>query len=156
MTTAFEEVPVVSTSSTPASEASKEKPKGLQKKKTGPKNHQGKGKGKNKLAQTLPTRVQDPQIAAFSHGQWLQYGQDVYGIHSKREGQDEQDFSMEIIDEIQFFKYSIDVELDKFDAKLNKITSDIIELKRNDEKYTKWYKLTNVRLDSLTNTCDRI
>ncbi|MBW0546777.1 hypothetical protein O181_086492 [Austropuccinia psidii MF-1] len=29
-------------------------------------------------------------------------------------------------------------------------------LKRNDKKYTEWYQLTNVRLDSITNTCDRI
>ncbi|MBW0555088.1 hypothetical protein O181_094803 [Austropuccinia psidii MF-1] len=39
----------MSTSSKPAPEASKEKPKGLQKKKKGPKNHQGKGKGKENL-----------------------------------------------------------------------------------------------------------
>ncbi|MBW0522307.1 hypothetical protein O181_062022 [Austropuccinia psidii MF-1] len=30
------------------------------------------------------------------------------------------------------------------------------ELKRNDKKYTEWYQLTNVRLDSITNTCARI
>ncbi|MBW0555119.1 hypothetical protein O181_094834 [Austropuccinia psidii MF-1] len=30
------------------------------------------------------------------------------------------------------------------------------ELKRNDKKYTEWYQLANVRLDSITNTCDRI
>ncbi|MBW0568752.1 hypothetical protein O181_108467 [Austropuccinia psidii MF-1] len=30
------------------------------------------------------------------------------------------------------------------------------ELKRNDKKYTEWYQLTNVRLDSITNTCYRI
>ncbi|MBW0572327.1 hypothetical protein O181_112042 [Austropuccinia psidii MF-1] len=30
------------------------------------------------------------------------------------------------------------------------------ELKRNEKNYTEWYKLTNVRLDSITNTCDRI
>ncbi|MBW0564688.1 hypothetical protein O181_104403 [Austropuccinia psidii MF-1] len=27
---------------------------------------------------------------------------------------------------------------------------------RNDKRYTEWYKLKNVRLDSITNTCDRI
>ncbi|MBW0571301.1 hypothetical protein O181_111016 [Austropuccinia psidii MF-1] len=52
----------------------------------------------------------------------------------------EQEFSMQIIDEIQFFKSSIDEELGKFDEKLNKIASDISELKRNDKKYTEWYK----------------
>ncbi|MBW0558195.1 hypothetical protein O181_097910 [Austropuccinia psidii MF-1] len=30
------------------------------------------------------------------------------------------------------------------------------ELKRNENKYTEWYHLTNVRLDSVTNKCDRI
>ncbi|MBW0584032.1 hypothetical protein O181_123747 [Austropuccinia psidii MF-1] len=91
-----------------------------------------------------------------SHGQCLQYGQDSYGIHSQKAGKDEQDFSTQIIDEIQFVKSSIDVEIGKFDGKLNKITLDISELKRNDKRYTDWYKLKNVRLDSITNTCDRV
>ncbi|MBW0579398.1 hypothetical protein O181_119113 [Austropuccinia psidii MF-1] len=116
----------------------------------------GKGKRRSKLGQTLPTRVQDPQIGAFSHGHCLQYGQDSYGIHSQRAGKDEKEFSTQITQEIQFVKSSIDVELGKFDAKLNKITSDISELKRNDKNYTEWYKLTHVKLDSITNTCDRI
>ncbi|MBW0524019.1 hypothetical protein O181_063734 [Austropuccinia psidii MF-1] len=116
----------------------------------------GKGKRQSKLAQTLPTRLQDPQIGAFSHGQCLQYGQDSYEICSQREGKDEQDFSMQIIDEIKFVKSSIDGELGKFDENLNKITSDISELKRNDKNYTEWYKLTDVKLDSITSTCDRI
>ncbi|MBW0501744.1 hypothetical protein O181_041459 [Austropuccinia psidii MF-1] len=41
VTPALEEGPVVSTSFKPAAKASKEKPKGPQKKKKGPKNHQG-------------------------------------------------------------------------------------------------------------------
>ncbi|MBW0561305.1 hypothetical protein O181_101020 [Austropuccinia psidii MF-1] len=116
----------------------------------------GQGKRERKLAQTLPTGVQDPQIGAFSHGQCLQYGKDSYGIQRQRAGKDLKDLSTQIIEEIQFFESSIDVELGKFDAKLNKITSDISELKRNDKKYTEWYKLTNVKLDSITSTCDRI
>ncbi|MBW0528839.1 hypothetical protein O181_068554 [Austropuccinia psidii MF-1] len=116
----------------------------------------GEGKRKSKLAQTLPTRVQDSQIGAFSHGQCLQYGQDSYGIHSQQAGKDEQEFPMQIIDSIQFFKCIIDVELGKFYVKLNEITSEITELQRNDKRYTEWYKLTNVRLDSITTTCDRI
>ncbi|MBW0554269.1 hypothetical protein O181_093984 [Austropuccinia psidii MF-1] len=32
----------------------------------------GKGKRQSQLVQTLPTRVQDPQIGAFIHGQCLQ------------------------------------------------------------------------------------
>ncbi|MBW0547171.1 hypothetical protein O181_086886 [Austropuccinia psidii MF-1] len=74
-----------------------------------------KGKRKGQLAQTLPTGVQNPQIGAFSSGQCLQYGQDSYGIHSQGSGKDEQDFSMEIIQEIQFFNPSINVELSKID-----------------------------------------
>ncbi|MBW0571099.1 hypothetical protein O181_110814 [Austropuccinia psidii MF-1] len=38
---------------------------------------------------------------------------------------------------------------------INKITSDINELKINDKKHTEWYQLTNVRLGSIINTCDR-
>ncbi|MBW0581454.1 hypothetical protein O181_121169 [Austropuccinia psidii MF-1] len=116
----------------------------------------GKGQRQRKLAQTLPTRVQDPQIGAFSRGQNLQYGQDSYGTHSQRAGKDEQVLLTQIIQEIQFVKSSIDVELGKFDEKLNKITSDINELKENDKSYTEWYKLTNVKLDSITSTFDRI
>ncbi|MBW0528672.1 hypothetical protein O181_068387 [Austropuccinia psidii MF-1] len=86
-----------------------------------------------KLAQTLPTRVRDPEIGAFSHGRCLQYGQDSYGINSQRKGKDEQDFSTQVIDEIQCFESGIDVELGKFNAKLNKITSDISDLKRNEK-----------------------
>ncbi|MBW0547707.1 hypothetical protein O181_087422 [Austropuccinia psidii MF-1] len=63
---------------------------------------------------------------------------------------------MQIIDEIHFAKSSIDLELGKFDAKLNKLILDMSELKKNDKKYTEWYQLTNVKLDSITNTCDRI
>ncbi|MBW0523582.1 hypothetical protein O181_063297 [Austropuccinia psidii MF-1] len=115
-----------------------------------------KGQRQSQLAQTLPTGVQDPQIGAFSHGQCLQYGQNSHGIHSQREGKDEKDLSTQIIQEIQFFRSSIDVELGKFYAKLNRITSDISELKRNEKAFTEWYKLTNARLDSITNTSDRI
>ncbi|MBW0521968.1 hypothetical protein O181_061683 [Austropuccinia psidii MF-1] len=63
---------------------------------------------------------------------------------------------MQIIDEIHLVKSSIDVQLGKFDAKLNKIILDMSDLKRNDKKYTELYQLTDVKLDSITNTCDRI
>ncbi|MBW0573773.1 hypothetical protein O181_113488 [Austropuccinia psidii MF-1] len=115
-----------------------------------------KGQRQSQLEQTLPTRVQDSQIRAFSHGQCVQYGQDSGGIHSQGAGKDEQNISTQIIQEIHFVKSTIDVELSKFDAKINKITSDIGELRRNDRKYTEWYQLTNVKLDSITNKCDRI
>ncbi|MBW0586798.1 hypothetical protein O181_126513 [Austropuccinia psidii MF-1] len=110
----------------------------------------------SQLAQTLPTRVQDCQIGAFSHGQCIQHGQNSDVIHIQGAEKDEQDISMQIIQQIHFVKSSIDVELGKFDAMINKITSDISELKRNDKKHTEWYQLTNVRLNSIINTCDKI
>ncbi|MBW0571404.1 hypothetical protein O181_111119, partial [Austropuccinia psidii MF-1] len=78
------------------------------------------GQRQRQLAQTVPTRVQDSQIGAFRHGQ------DSYGIRSQRAGKDEKDFSLQIIDEIHFVKSIIEVELGKFDAKLNKIILDMI------------------------------
>ncbi|MBW0570495.1 hypothetical protein O181_110210 [Austropuccinia psidii MF-1] len=101
------------------------------------------GQRQSQLAQTLPTRVQDPQIGAFSHGQCIQHGQDFDGIHSQRAGKDEQNFSKEIIDQIHFVQSDIHVALGKFDAKINKFTSDISELRRNDKRYTEWYQLEN-------------
>ncbi|MBW0481635.1 hypothetical protein O181_021350 [Austropuccinia psidii MF-1] len=115
-----------------------------------------KGQRQSQLAQTLPTRVQDPQIGAFSHGQCIQHGQDLDEIHSQGAGEDEQSFSTQIIHKIKFVQSNIDVRLGKFDVKINKITSDISELKRNDKKYIEWYQLTNVRLNSIINTCEGI
>ncbi|MBW0485799.1 hypothetical protein O181_025514 [Austropuccinia psidii MF-1] len=104
----------------------------------------------------LPTRVHNCQIGAFRRGQCIQYGQDSYGIHSQRAGKDQQDFSTQMIDAIHFVKPSIDVKLGKLDAKLNKIILGMSKLKRNDKNFTEWYQLKNVRLDSITNTCERI
>ncbi|MBW0590861.1 hypothetical protein O181_130576 [Austropuccinia psidii MF-1] len=78
-----------------------------------------KGKRQSQFTKTLPTRAHDPQIGTFSNGQCFQYGPKSYGIHRKIEGKDEQDFSTQMIDEIKFVKSSIDVEIGKFDAKLN-------------------------------------
>ncbi|MBW0543912.1 hypothetical protein O181_083627 [Austropuccinia psidii MF-1] len=84
-----------------------------------------KGKRQSQSAQTLPTRVQDPQIGAFSRGQCIQHGQDFDGTHSQRAGKDEQGFSKEIIDQIHFVQSDIHEALGKCDAKINKLTSDI-------------------------------
>ncbi|MBW0572845.1 hypothetical protein O181_112560 [Austropuccinia psidii MF-1] len=108
------------------------------------------GQRQSQLAQTLPTRVKDPQIGAFRHGQ------DFYGINSQRAGKYEQNVSKEIIDQIHFVQSNIDVALGKFDAKIDKLTSDMSELKRNDKRYTEWYQLANSRIDSIINTCNRI
>ncbi|MBW0575809.1 hypothetical protein O181_115524 [Austropuccinia psidii MF-1] len=114
------------------------------------------GQRQSQLAQTLPTRVQDPQIEAFSRGQCIQHGQDFDGINSQRAGKDEQSFSKEIVDQIHSVQSNIDVALGKFDAKINKLTSDISELKGNYKIYTEWYQLENARIDSIINTCNRI
>ncbi|MBW0588746.1 hypothetical protein O181_128461, partial [Austropuccinia psidii MF-1] len=51
------------------------------------------GQMQSQLAQTLPIRVQDPQIGALSCGQCIEHGQDFDAIHSQRAGKDEQNFS---------------------------------------------------------------
>ncbi|MBW0568651.1 hypothetical protein O181_108366 [Austropuccinia psidii MF-1] len=114
------------------------------------------GKMQIQLAQTLPTRVQDPQIGAFSHGQCIQHGQYFDGIYSQRAGKDEQNFSKEIIDQIHSFQSNIHVALGKFDAMMNNVTSNMSELKRNDKRYPEWYQVANARIDSINNTCNRI
>ncbi|MBW0496991.1 hypothetical protein O181_036706 [Austropuccinia psidii MF-1] len=55
------EGPVASTSSKPAPEVSKDKPKGLQKQR-GPKNHQGKGKGKANWNRSYPQGFRIPKL----------------------------------------------------------------------------------------------
>ncbi|MBW0561186.1 hypothetical protein O181_100901 [Austropuccinia psidii MF-1] len=79
------------------------------------------GQRKTQLAQTLPTRVKDPQIEAFSHGQCIQHGQDFDRIHSQRAGKDEQNLSKEIIDQIHFVQSNINVALCRFCAKINNL-----------------------------------
>ncbi|MBW0558811.1 hypothetical protein O181_098526 [Austropuccinia psidii MF-1] len=63
MTLALEtEGPVGSTSSKPAPEVSKDKPKGPQKKNRGPKNHQGKSKGKANWHRPYPQGYRIPKL----------------------------------------------------------------------------------------------
>ncbi|MBW0476172.1 hypothetical protein O181_015887 [Austropuccinia psidii MF-1] len=115
-----------------------------------------KGKRQSQLEKTLPTGVQDPQIGAFSNGQCLQYGQGSYGIHSQRAGKDEKDFSMQIIQQINFFNTIIDVELGRIDEKLTKIALDINELKKNDRNSAEGNKSAIAKLYLISNTCYRI
>ncbi|MBW0553880.1 hypothetical protein O181_093595 [Austropuccinia psidii MF-1] len=115
-----------------------------------------KGQRQSQLAQTLPTRVQDPQIGAFSHGQCLQYGQESYGIHSQGAGKGEKNLSTEIIQEIHFVKTSIYLEIGKIDAKLTKMTLDINDLKKNDKHSAEMHKSVIAKMELLTNTYDRI
>ncbi|MBW0553380.1 hypothetical protein O181_093095 [Austropuccinia psidii MF-1] len=53
---------VVSTSSKPAPEVSKDKPKGPQKKQKGPKNHHNKGKGKGNWHRPYPQEYRIPKL----------------------------------------------------------------------------------------------
>ncbi|MBW0587823.1 hypothetical protein O181_127538 [Austropuccinia psidii MF-1] len=114
------------------------------------------GQRQSQLAQTSATRVQDHQIGAFSRGRCLQYGQDSYGIPSQGAGKDEQNISMEIIQEIHFVKTSIDVEIGKIDKTLTKITLGINDLKKNDKNSVEMHKSIIAKLELLTNTCDQI
>ncbi|MBW0474146.1 hypothetical protein O181_013861 [Austropuccinia psidii MF-1] len=115
-----------------------------------------KGQRQSQLAQTLPTKVQDPQIGAISHGKCLQYGQESYGIHSQQAERDEQNLSTEIIQQIHLVKTIITVEIGKIDAKLTKITLDINDLKKNENNSAEMHKSVIAKLKLLTNTCDRI
>ncbi|MBW0547471.1 hypothetical protein O181_087186 [Austropuccinia psidii MF-1] len=108
------------------------------------------GKMKSQLSQTLPTRVQDSQARAFSHGQCVQYGHKSYGVHRKRAVKDEKNLSTQIIDEITLNKSSIDLKLGKFDAKFNKLTSNIYDSNKNDRTCTEWNKVSNARLESIS------
>ncbi|MBW0479074.1 hypothetical protein O181_018789 [Austropuccinia psidii MF-1] len=74
MTPALEkEGPVASNNSKPNPEVSEDKPNGPYKKHRAPKNNKGIAN-----LQTLPTRVKDPQVGAFSCGQCIQYFQNPY------------------------------------------------------------------------------
>ncbi|MBW0543963.1 hypothetical protein O181_083678 [Austropuccinia psidii MF-1] len=63
---------------------------------------------------------------------------------------------MHKIQEIQFFKTSITVEIVKIDAKLTKIELDINDLKKNNKHSSEWHKYTIARLQLISNKCDRI
>ncbi|MBW0463603.1 hypothetical protein O181_003318 [Austropuccinia psidii MF-1] len=62
VTPALEEGPVASTSPNPAPEASKEKPKGPQRKNKGPNNHQGKVTGKENWHRPYPQEYRIPKL----------------------------------------------------------------------------------------------
>ncbi|MBW0538066.1 hypothetical protein O181_077781 [Austropuccinia psidii MF-1] len=98
LTPALEEGPVASTSSRRIQKEAQRTSEEEERRSQEP-SGKGQRKRKRKLALILPTKVQDPQIGACSHGQCLRYGQDSYGIHSQRAVKDEQDFSTQIIDE---------------------------------------------------------
>ncbi|MBW0571911.1 hypothetical protein O181_111626 [Austropuccinia psidii MF-1] len=110
----------------------------------------------NPIGTNLTHKGTGSQIGAFSFGQCIQHGQHSDGIHSQGDGEDKHNFSKKIIDQINFAQSHIEVALRKFDGKINKITSDISELKRNDKGYNEWYQFGNARIDSIVYTCNRI
>ncbi|MBW0569022.1 hypothetical protein O181_108737 [Austropuccinia psidii MF-1] len=99
----------------------------------------GQRQSQSQLAQTIPIRVQDSQIGAFSHGQCIQHAQNSDGIHSQGAGKDEQDFSMKITYHINHLKNGIDVELAKSDSERQKLKNEIIsnveEIHKNSEPH---------------------
>ncbi|MBW0564635.1 hypothetical protein O181_104350 [Austropuccinia psidii MF-1] len=107
-----------------------------------------------KSSRTVPRTIK--ARAKANLGQCLQYGQDPYGIHSQGAGKDEQNLSTEIIQEINFVKTNIKVEIGKIDSKLTKITLDINDLKKNEKNPAEMHKSVIARLELLTKTCDRI
>ncbi|MBW0546439.1 hypothetical protein O181_086154 [Austropuccinia psidii MF-1] len=113
-----------------------------------------KGQIQSQLVQTLPIGIQDPQIGALRSGQCIQYGQDSHGIYSQGAGKDEQDFSMQKIQEIRFV--NINVELGKIEEKLTRIKLDINEFKNNNKHSAEWHKSTISKLELISDTCDRI
>ncbi|MBW0476221.1 hypothetical protein O181_015936 [Austropuccinia psidii MF-1] len=116
----------------------------------------GKRQRQIQLALTFPHKGTGFQIRAFSCGQCIQYVQNPYGIHSQGAGKDEKYFSTQIMDEMKHIKSSIDVQLGKFVKELKKLTSNINYLRKNHRTFTDWYRVTDVRLDSISNTCDII
>ncbi|MBW0470345.1 hypothetical protein O181_010060 [Austropuccinia psidii MF-1] len=114
------------------------------------------GKKQRQFGKTLPERVQDSQIGAFSYGQCVQYGHHSYGFHSQATQKDEKDFSKKPIDEIRYNQYSMDVKRNKVETELKKFTSNINKLKNNDKTFTECCKVKNARLESVLNKCDRI
>ncbi|MBW0494613.1 hypothetical protein O181_034328 [Austropuccinia psidii MF-1] len=108
------------------------------------------------MAQTLPTRVKNPQIEAFSSGQCVQYGRNSYGVCSQGTMKDEPDLSTQIMDGAECIKSIIDVKFNNFDKELKKLTSNINQLRNNDRTSTEWCKVINERLESIPNTCDGI
>ncbi|MBW0461928.1 hypothetical protein O181_001643 [Austropuccinia psidii MF-1] len=145
------EGPVSSTSSKPAPEMSKDKPKGAQEKQKGPKNHQGKGKGKENCHRPYPQEYRIPELEPSAMGSVLNMARILMEFTAK-----EQDFSTQKVDEIYFIKSNIEVQLGKFDAKLTKITQYINFLKKNDRVSAELHKSTIDKFDLICNKCDRM
>ncbi|MBW0491092.1 hypothetical protein O181_030807 [Austropuccinia psidii MF-1] len=90
------EGPVASTSSKPALEVSKDKPEGPQKKKKGPKNHQGKGKGKTNWHTPYPQGCRIPKLKPSAVDSVFNMARTVMEF-SQGAGKDEQNLSTERI-----------------------------------------------------------
>ncbi|MBW0584216.1 hypothetical protein O181_123931 [Austropuccinia psidii MF-1] len=85
MTPALEAGPVGSTSSKPTPEASKEKTKGPQKKKEGPKNHQGNGKGKANWHRPYPHGYRIPKLEPSAVGSVFNMARTLMEFTSKEQ-----------------------------------------------------------------------
>ncbi|MBW0485345.1 hypothetical protein O181_025060 [Austropuccinia psidii MF-1] len=50
----------------------------------------------------------------------------------------------------------MDVKFNKFDPEFKKLTSNVNNLRNNNTTFTEGCQVTNARLESISNTCDRI
>ncbi|MBW0510427.1 hypothetical protein O181_050142 [Austropuccinia psidii MF-1] len=80
------EGPVASTSSKPASEVSKDKPKQPQRKKKGRKNHQGKGKGKANRHRPYPKGYRIPKLQPLTMDSVFNMARTLMEFTSKEQG----------------------------------------------------------------------
>ncbi|MBW0526516.1 hypothetical protein O181_066231 [Austropuccinia psidii MF-1] len=156
MTSALEkECPVASTSSKTAPECPKTSQSDLRRRRKVPRAINEREKA-NQIGTDLTHKgTRSPN---WSLQQWtvLSIWPNPFGIHSQGEEKDQQDFSMLMIQEIQFVNTSINVESGKLDAKVTRKSSDIHYLKNNDRASAELHKSTVDRLVIIFNTCDRI
>ncbi|MBW0502700.1 hypothetical protein O181_042415 [Austropuccinia psidii MF-1] len=92
ITPALEEGPVASTSSKPASEESKENPKGPHKNKKVPKNHQGKGKGKVTWHRHYPQGYRIPKLKPSAMNSVFNMARTLMEFTAKEQGRMERTF----------------------------------------------------------------
>ncbi|MBW0536635.1 hypothetical protein O181_076350 [Austropuccinia psidii MF-1] len=131
MTPALEtEGRLASTSSKPAPEMSKDKPKGPQKKQRDPKNHKGMGKRKANWHRPYPQGCRIPKLEPSAMDSVFNMARTFMEFTAK--------------------------EKERMNRKLTEITLNITDLKKNDKQSAEMHKSVIITLEILTNTCDRI
>ncbi|MBW0577276.1 hypothetical protein O181_116991, partial [Austropuccinia psidii MF-1] len=119
------EAPQASTSAKTAQENPKEQPEGQEK---------GKGKGKAQVEQALTEKLQASQEREESHGQFVQYGKNSYGIQKQGRGKIETIFSKEVdlvklVNQIETCNNEIIAKFKTFEYIQQKLGNEILQLK---------------------------